>query len=95
LIGADAYPSNAAMEDALANTARPDDIAPARHRNGNLRPGLIGQRAVGPVFPAVIDWKGSPKFAGDGPIFAVDLDDEPVGSLKARKGSGISVKLLR
>jgi hypothetical protein len=32
LIGADAYPSNAAMEDALANTARPDDIAGASRK---------------------------------------------------------------
>jgi hypothetical protein len=46
------------------------------------------------MFLVLIDREGSPEFASNGPIFAVDLDDERIGPVEAREGYGISIKLL-
>jgi hypothetical protein len=56
---------------------------------------LIGRAALGPIFLALVDRQGSPEFARDGAIFAVDFDHEFFGTIKAGKRSGVSVKLPR
>jgi hypothetical protein len=59
-----------------------------------FRSNLAVRGIVGPMFLALIDRKGLPKFARDSAIFAVDFDNEFFGTLKARERSGISVELL-
>src|SRR5438034_9218899 len=45
----------------------------------------LASRGHEPMFQALIDWKGSPKLAGDEPIFTVHLNDESLRPLKAAK----------